>query len=89
MEENDPDRSSLSRRLLLSRENFDDYLVTLMSKLRSNVVTDRVLSGDQRHPLIAFQQTNNQSLVALNVPWIAEEALTADPVTRTTPLFTS
>ena len=78
MEENDRPRS---RRLTLERENFDDYLVALMAKLRINVTADRILSGELRHPLIAFQQANAQHLAALNVNWIPEAALTADPIT--------
>ena len=78
MEENDRARS---RRLTLERENFDDFLVALMAKLRSNVTADRILSGELRHPLIAFHQDNDQHLVALNVNWIPEAALTADPIT--------
>ena len=78
MEENDRARS---RRLTLERENFDDFLVALMAKLRSNVTADRILSGELRHPLIAFQQTNAQHLAALNVNWVPEAALTADPIT--------
>ena len=81
MEENDRAIDRSARRLTLSRENFDDYLVALMAKLRSNVTADRILSGELRHPLIAFQQANGQHLAALNVNWVPDEALTADPIT--------
>ena len=80
MEENDDDRRNSGRRLVLSRENFDDYLVALNSKLRSDDVADRILSGDLAHPLILFQQVNAQHLQNLNVPLVSQESLFNDPV---------
>ena len=80
MEDADPDRPASGRRLVFSRENFDDYLVALMMKLRTNQVADQILSGELRHPLIAFQQDNIGALQALNVPWVAPAALLTDPV---------
>lgn len=80
MEDHDADRSGSSRRLAFSRENFDDYLCALMSKLRANDVADRILSGELPHPLIAFQQINAANLVALNVPYVSPRDLLSDPV---------
>ena len=81
MEDDDSDRSGSSRRLVFSRENFDDYLCAIMSKLRANDVADQILSGELAHPLIAFQQTNAVSLATLNVPYVSPQDLLADPVT--------
>ena len=81
MEDNDRDRTRPAHRLILSRENFDDYLVALTAKLRSNVDVDRVLSGETPHPLLAFQTANSVALAALNVAWVPPQALFSDPVT--------
>ena len=81
MENENNDRSASVRRLTLSRENFDDYLVALMAKLRSNPLADQILSGELAHPLVNFQQINVASLQTLNVPWVAPASLLADPVT--------
>ena len=78
MEDNDRDRTHPAHHLILSRENFDDYLVALTAKLRSNVDVDRVLSGETPHPLLDFQIINSVVLTALNV---VPQALFSDPVT--------
>ena len=83
MENENNDRSASVRRLTLSRENFDDYLVALMAKLRSNPLADQILSGELAHPLVNFQQINVASLQTLNVPWVVPASLLADPVTHT------
>ena len=80
MEDADPHQNASGRRLGFSTENFDDYLVALVTDLRSDSVCDRVLSGELRHPLIVFQQQNMQALQQLNVPWVSPAALLADPV---------
>ena len=46
---------SSRNRLILNREQFDDYLVALMARLRTNDVADRLLSGETRHPLVEYQ----------------------------------
>ena len=79
-EANNRDDAQSSRRLALSREDFDDYLVALTAKLRRNVDADRVLSGEIAHPLIRFQQINANSLRRLNVMWVSPESLFNDPV---------
>ena len=70
MEDTDRDRARSAHRLTLCRENFDDYVVALTAKLRSNLDADRVLSGETLHPLLAFQDSNRDALTALNVPWV-------------------
>ena len=81
MEDADRDTASSANRLSLCRENFDDYVVALTAKLRSNIHADRVLSGETLHPLLAFQDQNRDALAALNVPWVPPQALFNDPVT--------
>ena len=81
MEDADRDRARSAHRLTLCRENFDDYVVALTAKLRSNLDADRVLSGETLHPLLAFQDSNRNALAALNVPWVPPQALFNDPVT--------
>ena len=79
-EANNRDDASSARRLALSREDFDDYLVALTAKLLRNVDVDRILSGEIIHPLIRFQQINADSLRRLNVMWVSPESLFNDPV---------
>ena len=78
---NDQQRAHSARRLTLSREDFDDYLVALTAKLRSNPDADRILSGEVQHPLIRFQQLNAVALQQLNVMWVSPQSLFNDPVT--------
>ena len=63
MEQTDPERTASSRRVTFSRENFDDYMCALMVKIHNNDTVDRVISGELCHPLIVFQQVNNQNLM--------------------------
>ena len=80
MEDPDPHQHASGRRLVFSTENFDDYLVALMADLRSDATCDRLLSGELRHPLVAFQQDNIANLHLLDVPWVSPAALLTDPV---------
>ena len=58
MEDNtDRERASSTRRLTLTRQDFDDYLVEVTVKLRSNSDVDHVLSEEIQHPLMRFQPT--------------------------------
>ena len=66
-EANNRDDVSHVRRLTLSREDYDDFLVALTTKLRRNVDADRILPGEISHPLIRFQQINADSSRRLNV----------------------
>ena len=58
MDEHDSDRDGWGRRLVLSREDFDDYLVVLNTKIRRNDDADRVLADEFDHPFIAFEDNN-------------------------------
>ena len=51
----DDARASSTRRLVLSQENFDDYMLALMAKLRIDPDADRLLSGETQHPLVQYQ----------------------------------
>ena len=74
------DDASSARRLTLTREDYDDFLVALTAKLRRHADADRILSGEISHPLIRFQQINADSLWRLNVMWVSPESLFNDPV---------
>lgn len=73
-------RASSSRRLVFSKEDFDDYLLALTAKLRSNTDADRLLSGETQHPLVNYQYVNRNFLMALGMPFFSAEALIDDPV---------
>ena len=76
----DDTRVSSSRRLVVSKENFDDYLLALMAKLRRDPDADRLLSGETQHPLVLCQQQNRQVLIALAMPFFPLQDLIDDPV---------
>ena len=78
MDDQDYNRSG-SRRLLFTRTDFDDYLIALNAKLRINAVADRILSGELRHPLIAYQQQHSIALQQLNVPFFPDVSLLQNP----------
>ena len=78
MEDPDSSRSS-SRRLEFTKNDFDDFLIALMAKLRVNSVADRILSGELHHPLIRFQLENAAALQQLNVPFFAPANLLQNP----------
>ena len=67
--QDDNARALSSRRLVLSKENFDDYLLALMVKLRRDPTADRLLSGETQHPLVQYQQLNRDVLIALTMPF--------------------
>ena len=69
-----------ARRLTFTTENFDDYIVAVMDKLRVNVTADRILSGELEHPLLQYQIDNQANLTALGVPTYIATQLLADPV---------
>ena len=75
----DDDRR-LSRRLTFTTENFDDYIVAVLAKLRINPIADRILSGELQHPLLQYQIDNRAHLAALQVPTYAAAQLLADPL---------
>jgi len=78
--QDDNARALSSRRLVLSKENFDDYLLVLMTKLRQDPAADRLLSGETQHPLVQYQQVNRNVLIALAMPFFPLQALINDPV---------
>ena len=73
-------RSLSTRRLVLSQENFDDYILALMVKLPFDPDADRLLSGETQHPLVQYQQVNRDVLIALAMPFFSLEDLIRDPV---------
>ena len=77
----DSDWSSFHPRLYLSVEDFDNYLITLTTKLHLDSNADRILSGELCHPFIGFQQRKFQQIAALNVPYVSTQVLLLDPVT--------
>ena len=79
-DQDDNDRAMSSRRLVFSKENFDDYLLALMVKLRRDPAADRLLSGETQHPLVQYQQINRDVLIALAMPFFPLQALINDPV---------
>ena len=76
-----PDSSSSSRRvrLLYSREQFDDYWIALMSKLRLNDDADALISGRSQHPLLSFQRANIAALQTLGFIILSDFQLVQDP----------
>lgn len=46
----DPDRDRRSH-LVYSREQFDDYLIALLARIRFDDEADRIISGEAKHPL--------------------------------------
>ena len=67
-------------RLTFTTENFDDYIVAVLTKLRINPIADRILSGELQHPLLQYQIDNRAHLAALQVPTYAATQLLADPL---------
>ena len=73
------DASSSRRRLIYNREQFDDYWIALMSKLRINEDADALISGRSPHPLLSFQRANLASLRLLGVLILTANQLIEDP----------
>ena len=67
------------RRLTYSREQFDDYWIALMSKLRINEDADALISGRSTHPLLSFQSANIAALQALGAIILSGIQLLEDP----------
>ena len=80
---NDDARASSSRRLVFSQENFDDYLLALMAKLRHNEDADRLLSGETQHPLVQYQVVNHNILIALTMPFSRSKRLSTTQLVYT------
>ena len=63
------------------REQFDDYyLVALLSRTRFNDNTDRVVSGESRHPLLNYQVQHGDALRRLNIIPFTAQQLIEDPL---------
>ena len=73
------DRNQLSRRLYFTRENFDDYWIALMARIRVNEAADRLMSRLATHPLIQYQSINAFALNVLNISQISASSLLQDP----------
>ena len=67
------------RRLTYSHEQFDDYWIALMSKLRINEDADALISGRSTHPLLSFQRANITALQALGAIILSGIQLLEDP----------
>ena len=78
--QDDDARASSTRRLVLSEENFDDYMLTLMTNLRRDPDTDRLLSVETQHPLVQHQWVNRDVLITLVMPFFSLQFLIEDPV---------
>ena len=67
------------RRLYLDRNQFDDYLIALNAQLRTDEHVDRILSGQDRHPLEGYQLQFANALNQLRIPYIAPRPFVEDP----------
>ena len=72
--------SKPSKRLVFSREFFDDYFISLSALIRVDNDADNILEGDLKNPLTAYQQNHRIDLRLLRVPFISDEELRLDPV---------
>ena len=80
MQDDPRDETRLSRRrLLYNREQFDDYWIALMCKLRINEDADALLSARSPYPLIAFQRANQAALQLLGAIILSGNDLLVDP----------
>ena len=74
MQDQSPDDvSSSRRRLIYNREQFDDYWIALMSKLRINEDADALISGRSPHPLLSFQRANLAGVLILTANQLIED----------------
>ena len=68
--DNNPDEEDQPRRrrrLVLTREQFDDYWIALLARIRYNDEADRIVSGITTHPLQNYQMVNSQALQILAI----------------------
>ena len=79
MQDDTRDEHSSRRRLLYNRDEFDDYWIALMSKLRINDDADALISGRSPHPLLSFQEANNTALQLLGALILTNTQLIEDP----------
>ena len=73
----DHDRRS---QLTYNREQFDDYLVALLARIRFDDEADRIISGEANHPLNNFQRQHDGALHALKMLPFTAMQLIEDPI---------
>ena len=66
--------------LVYNREQFDDYLVALMARIRFDDEADKIISGENTHPLNNHQIQHSQALAALRVLPFSAMQLIEDPI---------
>ena len=67
------------RRLVYTREQFDDYWIALISRIHYNDEADKIVSGRSQHPLFQYQSDNADSLVVLRILPFTLRQLIEDP----------
>ena len=67
-------------RLVYDREQFDDYLVALLTRIRFNDEADHIISGEIVHPLDNFQLQHVAALWALKSLSFTARQLIEDPI---------
>ena len=75
----DPTTTSRRRRLVYTREQFDDYWVSLTARIRYNDEADKIISGERNHPLLQYQRDNAQNLAILRILPFTLRQLIEDP----------
>ena len=75
--ENSSDRRNI---LVYNREQFDDYLVALMARIRFDDEADRIISGESSHPLLNHQFRHSEALGALRIVPFSAMQLIEDPI---------
>ena len=75
----DLDRDRRSH-LVYNREQFDDYLIALLARIRFDDEADRIISGEAKHPLLNYQQQHSDSLQALRLLPFTAMQLIEDPI---------
>ena len=80
MADSTQDSNNRHSTLKYSRDQFDDYLVALLARIRFNDNADRIVSGESRHPLLNYQAQHGDALRRLNlIPFTAQQ-LIEDPL---------
>ena len=73
-------QSTRHRILTYYREQFDEYLVALLARIRFNDDADRLLSGDSHHPLLLYQRHYSSAISQLKVLPFTAAQLIEDPI---------
>ena len=77
---NDDQDNDRRHRLVFDKNQFDDYFIALLAKIRFNEHADRLISGLAPHPLIPYQANNAASLSQLGVFQFTVHQLLEDPI---------